>query len=122
MSATLTNNAHHLATAIEVGRHCEPASRIVRDGNHDGTLFTWTGREWIVFDLDGNDFRCRCDRIAVVTLRPGDPDAADRGLHQAAIGWDMEVQPEGEWVIDAEDLDSLRKTYGDELVVRWEQV
>ena len=118
---TLTNNARHLATAIENDRHCEPASRIVRDGQHDGTLFTWLGREWVVYDLDNHQLCCRCDRLAVVSLHSDDSDDADNGLNQAAIGFDMEAQPHGEWVIDAEDIDSLREGYGDKLVVLWEQ-
>ena len=118
--ATLTNNAAALASATDGGRHCEPASRIVRDGNHAGTLFTWVDRCWIVCDLE----RRTCEeisRLAVVTVTQQNPgeDVADNGLNQCCLACDLET---GEWVVDADnELPDLRQTYGDALQVLWEQ-
>lgn len=117
---TLTNNAAALATAIDGGRHCEPASRIVRDAHHAGTLFTWVDRCWVVYDLENRRCLGRHDRLAVVTVtqqQAGD-DVADAGLNQCCLACDLEA---GEWVVDAGDLPELRQTYGDVLTVLWEQ-
>lgn len=115
-TTNLTGNAYALSQATEQDDHCRPGSVIVRDGSHSGTLFTWVGDSWIVYGSLG-----RIDRIAVVTLEPdGTDDQADRGLNQIQIGCDLEVK-HGEWVVDADDLQSLRDNYGDDLVVLWEQ-
>ncbi len=115
MTATLKNNAFTLNRVIENTGH-DLASTIVRDGHHKGTLFTWLETRWCVVDLEGSELRGFFDRIAVVTLA-GEADAAN-GLNQTQIGCDMEC---GEWVVDAEALDSLKETYGELLSVIWEQ-
>lgn len=120
----LDNNAFALNRAMREFGHCEPASAICRDGHHSGTLFTWLPDSscWVVFDIENRQHRGIFDRLAVVSLEPSDePDRADDGLNQAALGMDMESQPAGEWIVDADDLDSLRESYGDELTVIWEQ-
>ena len=120
---TLTNNAAALAAAIDAGRHCEPASRIVRDGHHAGTLFTWVdNRRWVVCDLE-NPARMYGwhDRLAVVTVTQQcrGEDVADNGLNQCCLACDLEA---GEWVVNADnDLPDLRQTYGEVLEVLWEQ-
>lgn len=119
---TLTNNANALASAVDGGRHCEPASRIVRDGSHKGTLFTWIDQYtgWVLYDLENSEPLGRRGRLAVVTLtqqRAGE-DAADAGLNQSCLACDLEA---GEWVVDADDLPALRQTYGDALEVLWGQ-
>ena len=119
---TLTNNAGGLATAIESGRHCQPVSRIVLDGSHKGTLFTWVDQYtgWIVYDIENRDCLGRHDRLAVVTVtqQQAGEDVADNGLNQCCLACDLEG---GEWVVDADDLPELRRTYGDVLTVLWEQ-
>lgn len=116
----LTNNAATLATAIDGGRHGEPASRIVRDGQHAGTLFTWVDRCWIVHDLENRRCLGRHDRLAVVTVtqQQAGEDVADAGLNQCCLACDLEA---GEWVVDADDLPELRQTYGGIMDVLWEQ-
>ena len=117
----LENNAFHLATAIDADSHCEPASRVVRDGHHKGTIFSRCEGKWYATDLEGKKFLGSCERLAVVTLDgTGYEDSADHGLNQIALGVDLEC-PGGEWIVDADDLVSLSDTYGDELVVKWEQ-
>lgn len=116
MSTTgLKNNAFTLNQAIENSGHCEPGTAWVLDGHHKGTLFTWVGSQWCVVDLENRklDF---VSRIAVVTLE-GDADP-DSGLNQDMIGVDLEC---GEWVVDRDDLKGLKETYGDDLVILWEQ-
>jgi hypothetical protein len=117
----LDNNAFHLATAIDMDGHCEPASRVVRDGHHKGTMFSWFENKWTALDLENREYLGQCEKLAVVTLCDCDCDDADRGLNQAAWGIDFEVEG-GEWVIDAEELDDLREIYGEQLVLIWEQV
>lgn len=118
---SLNHNSYVLARAMEQDDHCRPGSVIVRDGSHSGTLFTWVGDSWIVYDLEGCNSLGRIDSIAVVTLEPdGTDDQAERGLNQTCIACDLEVK-HGEWVVDAEDLPGLRDAYGDDLVVLWEQ-
>lgn len=119
-AATLTNIAAALAAAIDGGRHCEPASRIVLDGQHAGTLFTWVDRFWIVYDLENRESFGRHDRLAVVTVtqQQAGEDVADAGLNQCCLACDLEA---GEWVVDADDLPELRQTYGDTMEVLWEQ-
>jgi len=120
-AAGLENNAFSLATAIGSEGHCEPASRICRDGHHLGTMFSWDGREWIVVDLENKKFLGTYDRLAVVTLNPDDDESqADRGLNQSSLGCDLEC-PSGEWVIDADEIEQLQEIYGDNLIVLWEQ-
>lgn len=119
---SLTNNAAALATAIESGQHCHPASRIVRDGSHKGTLFTWVDHYtgWVVYDIENSEPLGRHDRLVVVTVtqqQAGD-DVADNGLNQCCLACDLEA---GEWVVDADDLPELRQTYGDVLTILWEQ-
>ena len=121
---TLCNNSFSLASAIGSDSHCEPASRIVRDGSHFGTMFSWVQEKWVVVDLENRNFIGTFDRLAVVSLasdeeRDEELDA-DSGLNQAALGCDLDC-PQGEWVVDADDLSDLRETYGDALVVLWEQ-
>jgi len=121
MHTTLTNNAAALYAATQSDRHCEPATVLVRDGHHDGTLLTWVRNRWVVYSLDGRESLGEIDRLAVVTLdRNADPDAADNGLNQTQIACDLEVLG-GEWIVDADELDSLRDTYGETLVLLWEQ-
>lgn len=116
----LTNNAAALAASIDGGRHCEPASRIVRDGAHAGALLTWVDRCWVVYDLENRQCLGRHDRLAVVTVtqQQAGEDVADNGLNQCCLACDLEA---GEWVVDAENLPELRQTYGDILEVLWEQ-
>lgn len=121
MKTDLNNNALALLRAMDTDDHCRPGSVIVRDGSHSGTLFTWVGDQWIVYDLENQTHRGEYDRIAVVTLEPdGTEDQPERGLNQACIACDLEVKY-GEWVVDAIDLEDLRERYGDDLVVLWEQ-
>ena len=118
MTATLTNNAAALYAATQSDRHCAPATVLVRDGNHAGTLLTWVRDRWVVYSLDDRDSREEIDRLAVVTLdATANPDA---GMNQSTVACDMEV-PGGEWVVDADDLDALREDYGGDLIVLWEQ-
>jgi hypothetical protein len=118
---TLTNNAAALQGASDTDRHCSPATVLVRDGYHDGTLLTWVRDRWVVYSLDDREARGEIDRLAVVTLNAkADHDAADNGLNQTQVACDMEVAG-GEWVVDADELDSIRDTYGDTLIVLWEQ-
>lgn len=117
MNGKLINNAASLAEALDCDRHCQPASRIVRDGWHSGTLFTWVDDLWVVYDLENRACLGEHDRLAVVSLEVPEADA-DAGLNQCCLGCDLEC---GEWVIDAEDLPDLRETYGAALVVLWEQ-
>lgn len=125
-AAGLDNNAFSLATAVDADGHCEPASRVVCDGHHKGTIFSWFDGEWIVTDIENREYRGHFDRLAVVSLdydsddlpEVDDADAADYGLNQAMLGCDLDC---GEWVVDAEDLDDLRETYGESLIVLWEQ-
>ncbi len=91
-----------------------PESIVIRDGNHRGTLFAWTGREWYVADIENREFRGIYSRLAVVKLN-ADPDD---GLNNYALGYDLDA---GEWVIDALDIDSLGKIYGNHLTVLWSQ-
>lgn len=117
----LTNTAFHLATAIDADGHCEPASRIVRDGSHKGTMFSWINGDWIVVDLENRKYLGTVKRLAVVTLDASDDqDRADNGLNQKSLGCDLDTEG-GEWVVDADELDNLRESYGDELIVLWEQ-
>ena len=117
----LDNNSFALATAVDQDGHCEPASRVVRDGHHSGTMFSWFDGEWHVLDLENREYIGKFHRLAVVTIEPdGDEFQADRGLNQTAIGFDMEVDG-GEWIVDADELDNLRETYGEQLTVCWEQ-
>lgn len=116
----LTNNAAELASAIEDCRRCEPASRIVGDGWHAGTLFTYVDdRHWIVCDLQQLTSE-KIDRLAVATVKQQQrgEDAAEWGLNQCCLACDLET---GEWVVDADDLPELRQIYGDVLEVLWEQ-
>lgn len=114
MTNDLQNNAFALHKCIGNESHCEPAAVIVRDGHHAGTLFAWTGEDWIVVDLEIRRYVGRVARLAVVTTKEdADPDD---GLNQSAIGCDLEV-PGGEWIVDAEDLTGLQ----DLIVVLWEQ-
>ena len=117
---TFGNNSFSLRTAISNDRHCEPASRIVRDGSHFGTMFSWVQEKWVVVDLENRNFIGTFDRLAVVSLASDEELDADSGLNQAALGCDLDC-PQGEWVVDADDLSDLRETYGDALVVLWEQ-
>ena len=120
-TTNLTGNAYALSQAMEQDDHCRPGSVIIRDGSHSGTLFTWVGDQWIVYDLENREHRGEYDRIAVVTLESdGTDDQAERGLNQLQIGCDLEVK-HGEWVVDVDDLKALRLGYGDDLVVLWEQ-
>lgn len=117
----ITGNAYALSQAMEQEDHCRPGSVIVRDGSHSGTLFTWVGDSWIVYDLENHDCRGEYGRIAVVTLEPdGTDDQPERGLNQVCLACDLEVK-HGEWAVDADDLQGLREAYGDDLVVLWEQ-
>jgi hypothetical protein len=118
MTATLTNNAAALYAATQSDRHCAPATVLVRDGNHDGTLLTWVRNRWVVYSLDDRESRDEIDRIAVVTLSAtADPDA---GMNQSTVACDLEVMG-GEWVVDTDDLNALREGYGEDLIVLWEQ-
>ena len=121
----LKNNSLGLDSAIGREAHCAPASVVVRDGHHLGTLFSWTGDGWIVVDLENRNYVGDHSRLAVVSLVASAEDslgfiAADRGLNQCCLACDFEV-PGGEWVVDASDLDSLRDTYKDNLEVLWAQ-
>ena len=118
MTSTLKGNAFVLDRAVREYSRLAPASAICRDGHHKGTLFTWLGEQWSVVDLENREFHGFHDRLAVVTI--GEDVDADDGLNQAALGIDLEV-PGGEWVVDADDLEELRETYGDTLEVVWEQ-
>jgi hypothetical protein len=121
MTATLTNNAAALYAATQSDRHCAPATVLVRDGGHKGTILTWVGDRWVVYSLDDREARDETDRLAVVTLAgSADQDAADKGLHLTSVACDLEVRG-GEWVVDADDLDALREGYGGDLIVLWEQ-
>ena len=121
MTNALENTAAALSAATHSDRHCAPATVLVRDGHHDGTMLTWVRNRWVVYSLDDRESRDEIDRVAVVTLaESADQDAADRGLHLTSVACDLEV-PGGEWVVDADDLDALRDGYGDDLVVLWEQ-
>lgn len=68
----MTNTAFHLATAIDADGHCEPASRIVRDGSHKGTMFSWIDGDWVVVDLENRKYLGTVKRLAVVTLDASD--------------------------------------------------
>ena len=116
----LVNNSLSLATAIGSDRHCEPASRIVCDGAHFGTMFSWHRDRWIAVDIENRNFIGTFERLAVVSLASDIELDADNGLNQEALGCDLEC-PHGEWVVDAEALSDLRETYGEALVVLWEQ-
>ena len=121
---TFGNNSFSLRTAISNDPHCEPASRIVRDGAHLGTMFSWLNGHWIAVDLENRNFIGTFDRLAVLSLasdeeRDEELDA-DSGLNQVALGCDLDCS-RGEWVVDADDLSDLRETYGDTLIVLWEQ-
>jgi hypothetical protein len=121
MNATLTNNAAALHAATQCDRHCAPATVLVRDGGHKGTILTRVENRWVVYCLENREARGEFDRLAVVTLADEAAyDAADNGLNQSSVACDLEV-PGGEWVVDADDLDALREGYGGDLVVLWEQ-
>jgi hypothetical protein len=117
----LENNAAALYAATQCDRHCAPATVLVRDGGHRGTILTWVGDKWVVYCLGNHESRGEIDRLAVVTLsdEAGD-EAADHGINQSSVACDLEV-PGGEWVVDADDLDAIREGYGDYLIVLWEQ-
>lgn len=118
MDTELTGNARALAIATEYDCQFGPASRIVRDGHHCGTLFTWVERRlWVVYDLENSRCLGEHDRLAVVTVNE---DEADRGLNQCCLACDLDVTG-GEWVVDADELHELRRVYGDTLTVLWEQ-
>ncbi len=120
-TANLTNNSAALHSAFKSDRHCSPATVLVGDGHHKGTLLTWVGDRWVVYCLEGRESLGEFDRLAVVTLAAtADHDAAEHGLNQSQVACDLEV-PGGEWVVDAGDLDELREGYGTDLIVLWEQ-
>lgn len=117
--ATTSSNARALVEAIVAPDDGTIPCRLITDGHHRGTLFAWLGDEWAVTDLENRQCLGTFGRLAVVSVDMDDAEAAETGLNQTAIGFDFDGA--GEWIVDADDLDGLRDTYGAALVVLWEQ-
>lgn len=118
MKNTTSSNARSLMEAMATNtQDGSIPCRLITDGLHNGTLFAWVEGGWVVTDLENEKCLGSFGRLAIVSLETADADA-DAGLHQSAVGFDLDV---GEWVVPAYELGSLQATYGKSLVVVWEQ-